>query len=108
MDFKQADLRDYCGLNRSRFYVDPEQDAQWFFGNLEVERELLRRMESDLDVRGVPKCGVVGRFGIGKTHTLNHVKWLVGKNAEQYPLNPFRLDVVWDENNRDLNNYRAI
>jgi hypothetical protein len=108
MDFKQADLREYCGLNRSRFYVDPEQDAQWFFGNLDVERELLQRMDSDLDVRGVPKCGVVGRFGIGKTHTLNHVKWLVGANPAQFPLNPFHLDVVWDENNKDLNTYRAI
>lgn len=108
MNVSDLDLQEYCGLGRARFYVDPIQDAEWFFGNREVEREVLDRILSDLDVRGVPKCGVVGRFGFGKTHTLHHVKWLVDQDRTTYPLRPFVMDVVWDENNKDLNSWRAV
>ncbi len=108
MDLAGMDLKDYCGLNRARFYIDPRQDAGWVFGNQEVQQDLLKRMRSDLDVRGVPKCGVVGRFGIGKTHTLNHIKWLVQERPEEFKVRPFSMDLVWDESNRDLNSWRGI
>lgn len=108
MNVSELDLQQYCGLNRARFYVDPIADAEWFFGNREVEEELLRRLQSDLDVRGVPKCGVVGRFGIGKTHTLHHIKWLVDQDHIAFPLKAFVMDVVWDENNKDLNTWRSV
>lgn len=108
MNVTELDLQQYCGLNRARFYVDPVADAEWFFGNREVEEDVLRRIQSDLDVRGVPKCGVVGRFGIGKTHTLHHIKWLVDQDHATYPLRAFAMDVVWDENNKELNTWRAV
>lgn len=102
------DLQQYCALrNRTRFYVDPIQDAHWFFGNREVEQALIARIEADLDVRGVPKCGIGGRFGIGKTHTLNHVRWLV-ESEHRYPFRAFMLDVVWDEGNKELNSWRNV
>jgi len=108
MNLNDMDLQQYCALNRARFYVDPFADAEWFFGNREVEADVLRRIQGDLDVRGVPKLGVVGRFGIGKTHTLNHIKWLVETEPSTYPLRPFLMDVVWDENNKELNSWRAV
>lgn len=77
----EMDLRQYCGLDRPRFTVDPVSDAEFFFGNEQVQRKLLDRIRTDFNVRGVPKCGVVGRFGAGKTHTLYHVKHLFNTDA---------------------------
>lgn len=108
MNLAEMDLRQYCALNRARFYVDPVEDAGWLFGNAEVQADLVGRMRSDIDVRGVPKCGVVGRYGIGKTHALNHVKWLLDQKDGEFPLRAFRFDIVWDESNGDLNSWRGI
>ena len=44
MNVNELDLQQYCALNCARFYVDPIADAEWFFGNREVEAEVLRRI----------------------------------------------------------------
>jgi len=85
MEIREMDLKDYCCLNRPRFRVDPESDGEWFFGNKQVSEELLSRVVSDFDIRGVPKCLLFGRFGCGKTHTLYHMKYLFEKEPEKYP-----------------------
>jgi hypothetical protein len=38
-----------------------------------------------MDVRGVPKFGIQGRFGLGKTHNLFHLKYIL-----EQPESPFR------------------
>jgi hypothetical protein len=109
MTISSLDLKDYAALRRSRFYVDEEGDAEWYFGNQEVEQLLISRLVTDIDVRGVPKCGVVGRFGIGKTHTLNHLKWLMENGSGPLAgLRPFKMDLPWDETNREMSNWRFI
>lgn len=74
MNIRDMSLQEYCGLSRPRFVVDPRQDAAWYFGNAAVQDSIVERIRSDVDVRGVPKFGVVGRFGSGKTHTLFHLE----------------------------------
>jgi len=109
MDIKDMELRDYCCLNRPRFRVDPEADAEWFFGNKQVSDELLARIRSDFDIRGVPKCGVIGRFGDGKTHTLYHIKHLFEKKPENYPAKCFFLGIApYDERIPDLGGWKYI
>jgi len=82
MQVREMDLRQYCGLNRPRFAVDPEADAEFFFGNQQVQEQLFNRVQRDFNVRGAPKCGVVGRFGAGKTHTLYHLKYIFSTRAD--------------------------
>jgi hypothetical protein len=109
MDIKDMELKDYCCLNRPRFRVDPEADAEWFFGNRQVSDELLTRIRSDFDIRGVPKCGVIGRFGDGKTHTLYHIKYLFEKKPENYPAKCFFLGLApYDERIPDLGGWKYI
>lgn len=109
MDIKDMELKDYCCLNRPRFRVDPEADAEWFFGNKQVSDELLARIRSDFDIRGVPKCGVIGRFGDGKTHTLYHVKYLFEKKPENYPAKCFFTGLApYDERIPDLGGWKYI
>jgi hypothetical protein len=62
--------------------VDPREDAAWYFGNSTVQDSIVERIKSDVDVRGVPKLGVLGRFGSGKTHTLFHLEhWFQSGNS---------------------------
>jgi len=82
MQVREMDLRQYCGLNRPRFAVDPEADAEFFFGNQQVQELLLNRVRRDFDVRGAPKCGVWGRYGAGKTHALYHLKYVFSSETE--------------------------
>lgn len=109
MDIKDMELKDYCCLNRPRFRVDPEADAEWFFGNKKVGDELLARIRNDFDIRGVPKCGIVGRFGDGKTHTLYHIKYLFEKEPAHYPAKCFFLGLApYDERIPDLGGWKYI
>jgi len=109
MEIKEMELKDYCCLNRPRFRVDPESDAEWFFGNKQVNDELLSRIRNDFDVRGVPKCGLIGRFGAGKTHTLYHIKHLFDKDPYNYPAICFVLRLApYDEKVPDLSGWKYI
>ena len=103
------DLKDYCCLNRNRFVIDPELDAEWYFGNRQVNDELLMRIRNDFLVRGVPKCGILGRFGYGKTHTLYHLKYLFKSEPELYPAVPLILRIApYDESTPGLNGWKYI
>jgi hypothetical protein len=109
VDIKDMDLQEYCGLNRPRFRFDPESDAAWYFGNQEVSAELRGRVSSDFVVRGVPKCGVIGRFGQGKTHTLFHLKHLLETDPASYPAKPVVLRIApYDEDTKGLGGWSYI
>jgi len=109
MEIREMDLKDYCCLNRNRFEIDPEQDAAWYFGNRQVSQELLSRVKSDFLVRGVPKCGIFGRFGFGKTHTLYHLKYLFDKDSKTYPAVPFIMRInPYDETTKGLSGWKYI
>ena len=109
MDIQDMDLREYCGLNRPRFRFNPEDDAEWYFGNQEVCEELLQRVSSDFLIRGVPKCGVVGRFGQGKTHTIFHLKYLFERDPKTFPAKPFILRIApYDESTPGLGGWGYI
>jgi len=109
MEIRNMDLQEYCGLNRPRFRLEPESDAVWYFGNQEVCEKLLNRITSDFLIRGVPKCGVVGRFGLGKTHTLYHIKYLFENYKGEYPAIPFFLRIApYDESTPGLGGWGYI
>jgi len=109
MQVKEMDLKDYCCLNRPRLRIDPEHDASWFFGNKSVEGRLLSRIHNDFNIRGVPKCGIVGRFGYGKTHSLYHIKHIFERNFDEFPAVPFVLRVApYDEGTPGLNGWEYI
>ncbi len=109
MEVKDMDFRDYCGLNRARFQVDPEADAEWFFGNRKVNDELLTRVVNDMDMRGTPKCCLFGRFGCGKTHTLYYLKHIFEKYPESYPAIGVFVNVApYDESTPNLGGWKYM
>lgn len=109
MEVNKMELRDYCCLNRPRFRVEPESDSEWYFGNQQVNDELLVRIRDDFDIRGIPKCGLIGRFGDGKTHTLHHIKYLFEKDPTSFPAICFLIRIApYDERIPDLSGWRYI
>jgi len=109
MEVRSMEFHEYCCLNRTLLRIDEEADAQWFFGNREVEQRLLDRIDSDFNTRGVPKCGILGRWGIGKTHTLNHLKLLFEGNPNKYKAKPVKMHLApWDDSNPRGNNWGYI
>ena len=93
MQVREMSFQQYCCLKRPRFKIDPEEDAQWYFGNLRVQDSIMERLRTDVDVRGVPKFGMVGRFGIGKTHNLFHLKHMFEQPESQYKFRTFYVKV---------------
>ena len=109
MAVADMDFSEYCALNRPRFRIDPEEDSEWFFGNQQVNGDLLQRIRNDFDIRGVPKFGIVGRFGAGKTHTLYHFKYLFDRQPQDYPAVCFYMRVApYDEGIGDLNGWKYL
>jgi len=94
MEIQKMNLKDYCCLNKPRFKIDPQEDAEWYFGNSSVQDSIITRLKTDIDVRGVPKFGFFGRFGFGKTHTLFHLKYLFEKSDSYYKSISFYLRVA--------------
>lgn len=94
MEIQKMNLRDYSCLNRPRFMIDPQQDAEWYFGNSSVQDSIIARLKTDIDVRGVPKFGFIGRFGSGKTHTLYHLNCLFESSDPYYASLCFYLRVA--------------
>lgn len=110
MEVKNMEYYEYCCLNRPLLRVNEiSEDAYWFFGNKDPEKRLLDRVNSDLNIRGVPKCGVLGRWGIGKTHTLYHLKYLFENDPNEYKLKPFAMQIApWQDNKLRSNNWGYI
>lgn len=93
MGMRQMSFQDYCCLKRPRFVIDPEEDAGWYFGNSKVQDSIFDRLKTDVDVRGVPKFGIVGRFGSGKTHNLFHLRHMFQSEDSIYRFRTFYVKV---------------
>jgi hypothetical protein len=95
MSFKNITLRDYYLLkDRESLSIDPWRDRDQYFGAQELNKRILKRIESDfVQPRSVPKFFVHGSYGSGKTHTLAHIEYVLRKN-ELYPTEPIYIDIA--------------
>jgi hypothetical protein len=95
MSFKNITLKDYYLLkDRESLSIDPWRDRDQFFGARELNKRILKRIESDfVQPRSVPKFFVHGSYGSGKTHTLAHIEYVLRKN-EMYPTEPIYIDIA--------------
>jgi hypothetical protein len=76
-------LKDYYHLKKDKFAINPDDDAEVYFGGADLEHRIKRRILRDFNQeRGVPKFFVYGPYGGGKTHTLRHVEYRLGTDPE--------------------------
>ena len=95
MGFENMALREYFALRgRESFSIDPWLDSQVYFGDLQLEERISRRLQTDfVQPRGVPKFFVFGAYGSGKTHTLAHISYKL-KNNSMHPAEPIYVDIA--------------
>jgi AAA domain len=88
-------LKSYYHLKKAGFAINPRDDASVYFGNQTLPEDLRDRLETNFNQpREVPKLGIYGPFGAGKTHTLHHIAYVLATElAEDYPSETFHLDL---------------
>lgn len=76
-------LKEYFRLTKDEFDIDPERDADVYFGYNPLEERILERLASDfVQARHVPKFFMHAPYGGGKTHTLCHIRYVLNNDAD--------------------------
>ena len=106
-------LRDHFHLRKDSFSIDNRDDASVYFGGSTLSLRLRERLEDDfVRPRQVPKFCIYGAFGAGKTHTENHIAYLLRTElAADYPtvqishdISPIRAKEKWIKVHGDIIN----
>lgn len=95
MSFKDTSLKEYFFLkSRESLSIDPWLDREQFFGSSQLNKLIEKRIESDfVQPRSVPKFFVHGSYGSGKTHTLQHIDYVLKANT-MYRTEPIYIDIA--------------
>lgn len=100
-------LREYYHLKKDTFTINPDTDAEQYFGGAALESRIVERILRDLNQeRAVPKFMIFGPYGGGKTHNLRHIEWKLATDASlrdglphmrslRYELAPIRSKERW-------------
>jgi hypothetical protein len=100
-------LRDYYHLTKDTFTVNPDEDGDVYFGGVELEQRIKRRVIRDFNQeRAVPKFMIHAPYGGGKTHTLRHIEHELATDPQlrdgmpsvrplRYELAPIRSKERW-------------
>ena len=87
-------LRDWFCLNTNRDNFKPNnvRDSSLTFchQNL-VNGEIIGSIERRFSSNEPVKMLIYGSWGVGKTHTLNHIKWWLNSNENEYPAYPLMI-----------------
>ena len=88
-------LRDYYHLKKDSFSISPWDDADVYFGNQTLDENIRKRLETNFNQpRQVPKFGIYGPFGAGKTHTLHYIAHVLKTEfGADYPSETILLDI---------------
>jgi len=62
-------IREYFGLKRPSFMLDPQIDYECYAGRSDEKSLLLDRIEAAADIESAPRLVLWGVYGGGKTHT---------------------------------------
>jgi len=66
---EKATIREYFGLQRPSFMLDPQNDYECYAGRTDEKNLLVDRIQAASDVESAPRLVLWGVYGGGKTHT---------------------------------------
>jgi hypothetical protein len=76
-------LAGYYHLRKSKFAIDPDEDADAYFAGADLATRIQHRILRDFNQeRAIPKFLVFAPYGGGKTHTLRHIEYRLGTDPE--------------------------
>lgn len=86
-------MQTWFGLKQGHidFTIANDTDARLFFARHELDEKLQGILRRSFRTGNPPKFVLYGEYGVGKTHTMRHVQYVIEHNAE------FRARVVFVE-----------
>jgi len=64
------------------FAIETDLDARLFFGRLEISQKLDSMLKRSFRTGNPPKFVLYGDWGVGKTHTMRHIEYIIEHNND--------------------------
>jgi Cdc6-like AAA superfamily ATPase len=76
-------MQSWFGLKEGHrdFSIQTEGDRRLFFARHELDDELQRRLKRGFRTDNPPKMVLYGEWGVGKTHTMRHIQYVIEEQA---------------------------
>src|SRR3954449_82458 len=76
-------MQDWFGLRAEHldFMIETEADSALFFARHQLDEELHAILRRSFRTGNPPKMVLYGDWGVGKTHTMRHVEYVIEHNA---------------------------
>jgi len=79
---------------RDNFKLKVHQDSDSLFCHEEeINNHILRAIEMRYAANEPIKMIIFGDWGVGKTHTANHIQWWLDQNSEDYPAKAVMIEI---------------
>src|SRR4029453_257606 len=89
-------LREWFCLKEGRdnFKPNPQQDSRLVFCHEKLlSEEIQTSVEARFAANEPVKMLILGDWGVGKTHAVNHIKWWLNENNADYPAYPVVIEI---------------
>jgi hypothetical protein len=77
-------MQEWFGLKDEHrdFTIDYDVDSRLFFARHALNEQLLAMLRRSFRTGNPPKLVLYGDWGVGKTHTMRHIEYVIGTNAD--------------------------
>jgi Cdc6-like AAA superfamily ATPase len=77
-------MAEWFGLadERRDFYVENQADARLLFARTELNERLMAMLRRSFRTANPPKLVLYGDWGVGKTHTMRHMQYVIESNPD--------------------------
>jgi Cdc6-like AAA superfamily ATPase len=86
-------MADWYGLKNGHrdFFIENDADANLLFARTQLDQQLQSILRKSFRTGNPPKFVLYGDWGVGKTHTMRHVQYVVTTNPD------FSAQIVWSD-----------
>lgn len=77
-------MADWFGLREGRtdFQLETYEDREHLFARTELNEDILKKLNAAFRTGRPPKLVLFGDWGVGKTHTLRHIEYIISEKNE--------------------------
>src|SRR3954454_16452661 len=67
------------------FSIENDADARLFFARRDLDDQLLAILRRSFRTGNPPKLVLYGDWGVGKTHTMRHIQYVIESRGDDFP-----------------------
>jgi Cdc6-like AAA superfamily ATPase len=77
-------MNEWFGLKpeHNDFAIETDENARLFFARHDLQDRLQSMLKRSFRTGNPPKMVLYGDWGVGKTHTMRHIEYVIGQNAD--------------------------